>query len=150
LKAVSDSADWETAFNQVFVTLVEPALPTDAPLALTEYPAQIECLARRIPGKPYRERWELYAGGMELANCYAEERDLETIRSYFETQGAAKTGMKVPHPVDSEYWRIFERFPPCSGVAMGLDRLLAIMLGKRYLSQVMYGHFSSFPGIDSP
>ncbi len=141
---VSDDAPWDDAFNAVFLTLVEPFLPIDKPLVLDEYPAQVECLARVISGTSSRERWELYARGIEIANCYTEEGNPESIKRYFESQAGKKTGALVPHAIDMDYARLFEGFPACSGVAIGFDRLAMVLLGKKDIAEVMAFPFTEF------
>lgn len=130
-------ASWEDAFNQVFLSLVEPSLPGDAPLVLERYPAQIECLAADIPGTPWKDRWELYAGGMELCNCYTEASDPGAVRASFERESERKRTARVPHRVDAGYPDLFSGFPPCSGVAMGFDRFVLALTGERDLSRLL-------------
>lgn len=134
---VSREASWEDAFNQIFLTLVEPFLPGDSPLALERYPAQIECLAADIPGTPWKDRWELYAGGMELCNCYTEASDPEAVRASFDRESERKKTARVPHRVDPDYPGLFKDFPPCSGVAMGFDRFVLALAGERDLSRLL-------------
>ncbi len=127
---IADDSSWEDAFNAVFVNDVEQRLPADRPLVLERYPRQIECLARNIEGTPWKDRWELYANGVELANCYTEERDPKVIREVFEREAAKKDSMLVPHRVDPAYPDTFADFPRCSGVAMGFDRFLLALTGR--------------------
>jgi lysyl-tRNA synthetase class 2 len=141
MSSLGDS--WEAAFNRLFLNLVEPELPMDRPLVLDEYPAGIDCLARLLPGGRSRARWELYAGGMELANCYEEERDPAAVSAYLEREAALKARQAVPHAIDRGLPELFSRMPPCSGVALGLDRLLAILLGKRDIASLMIGEVFS-------
>jgi lysyl-tRNA synthetase class 2 len=141
---VSPDATWEEAFNVVFLSLVEPALPLDRPLVLDEYPAGIECLAKDIPGRPYKERWELYVGGIEVANCFTEMGDRKAVEAYFASQGAKKLRSLVPHRVDADYPSIFEDFPPCSGVAVGFDRLAMVLTGAKHIEDVINFGFSEF------
>ncbi|MCX7024627.1 MAG: hypothetical protein NT080_08405 [Spirochaetes bacterium] len=140
---VRDDSSWEDAFNAIFVDEVETSLPADRPLVLERYPTQIECLARRIPGTPWKDRWELYANGVELANCYTEERDPEVVRAYFAREAERKKGMLVPHRVDPEYPGIFADFPQCSGVAMGFDRFALALTGRSAIESVMSFPFES-------
>ncbi len=142
---VNPQASWEDAFNVIFLSLVEPALPADRPLVLDEYPSGIECLARDIPGKPYKERWELYVKGIEIANCFTEMGDPGAVRRYFDSQATKKAQSLVPHRIDSEYAAIFEEFPPCSGVAVGFDRLAMVLLGLDDIRDVISFPFSAFP-----
>ena len=134
---IPKDASWEDAFNQIFLSLVEPSLPADSPLTLERYPAQIECLAENIPGTPWKDRWELYAGGMELCNCYTEASDPEAVRASFRRESDRKKTARVPHRVDPRYPEIFSDFPRCSGVAMGFDRMVLALTGRNDLSQLL-------------
>jgi lysyl-tRNA synthetase class 2 len=129
---------YEELFNRLFVHLVEPELPADRPVVLYDYPAAIPTLAARKPDTPWSERWELYLGGVEVANCYTEERNPERIRHFFASESAHKARAMVPHAVDHGYHEVFrENFPYCSGVAMGVDRILMVLLGERSITRVM-------------
>ena len=141
---VNPKASWEEAFNTVFLSLVEPALPMERPLVLDEYPAGIECLARDIPGKAYKERWELYVQGIEVANCFTEMADRDAVAEYFLSQAEKKAVALVPHAVDMKYPELFKEFPPCSGVAIGFDRLFMVMTGKKDIKEAMSFPFTSF------
>jgi lysyl-tRNA synthetase class 2 len=134
---VAPEASWDDAFNVFFLSLVEPALPKDRPLVLDRYPAGIECLAADIPGTMYKERWELYVDGIEIANCFTEMANPEAVRRYFLSQGARKRDALVPHRIDESYASIFEHFPPCSGVAIGFERLMMVFLGKKSIAEVL-------------
>lgn len=120
---------WDDTFNRIFINFVEPNLPKDHPVCLTDYPYQIECLAQRQGN--YRRRWELYINGIEVANCYLEERDVQTTKDYYEAEyqkllaNRAKNGKVIPD-IDNSFANIFTTFPKCSGVAIGLDRLLMV------------------------
>ena len=129
---------WESLFNRIFLTLVEPDIPQDRPLVITDYPAQIHCLASNKVQAPYKERWELYAGGIELANCYTEETNPERIEEFFREESSAlgpRTGFPNAAIPDTplEYHHLFDNpnkpFPQCSGTALGLDRLLMLLGG---------------------
>lgn len=134
IKGVGDSINpeynWEEAFNSVFLTYIEPMLPSDKPVALFDYPVQIPCLAKKSPDNSHYERWELYVNGIETANCYTEETDKKTIDHFFRNEYALKQKSAVNHCVDFSYPDIFnEHFPPCSGAAMGIDRLVMAVSG---------------------
>jgi len=129
---------YEELFNRLFVHLVEPELPRNRGVVLYDYPADVPTLARQKEGTPWSERWELYLGGVETANCYTEERDPRRIRSFFASEGARKSRALVPHRVDEAYYRVFgDNFPHCSGVAMGADRLLMVLLGEQSIKNVV-------------
>ena len=137
---VSAEASWEECFNALFLQLVEPQLPMDAPLILYEYPKAVPTLARSVAGTPWSERWELYIRGVEIANCYTEESSPEVVRAYYRRES-----LRVPPGSwDPSYPDLFANgFPDCSGVALGVDRLLMVLLGARELGGVIF-----FPFID--
>ena len=134
---INDKACWEDAYNAIFVNVVEPALPVDKPVILEQYPKQMECLAVEIPGTPWKDRWELYVNGIELANCYTEERNPEIIRRYFEKETIRKKNMLVQHKIDENYADTFLNFPSCSGVAMGFDRFILVLSGQNNMESVV-------------
>jgi lysyl-tRNA synthetase class 2 len=132
--------DLDTAalYDLIFIHAVEPKLPGNRPVALVDYPAFVPCLAKRGKDGRTMERWELYVNGVELANCYSEETDPETVRRYFEAEGTIKNrNALVPHAVDPYYWKNFADFPRCSGVAMGLDRLVMTLTGRKTIDGVL-------------
>lgn len=121
--------EWDDLFHRVFLTAVEPALPAGRPVFLTEYPARLPSLARRVPGNPrYVERFELYMGGLELANAFTELNDPVEQRARFEADLAVKRSKKGPDRydggVDEALLAALEYgMPPSGGIAFGLDRL---------------------------
>ena len=140
-------------YDIIFIHAVEPKLPLSRPVALMDYPAFVPCLAKQSPGGKTVERWELYARGIELANCFTEETRADEVRRFFENEKAAKEKTAlVRHAVDEDYWKLFaggdsspaenvfpagNLFPPCSGVAMGLDRLIMVLCGRKTLDGVL-------------
>jgi lysyl-tRNA synthetase class 2 len=131
-------------YDLIFVHAVEPQLPPDHPVFLVDYPAFVPCLAKESPEGKTVERWELYASGLELANCYTEEIRGEKVRRFFESETAAKEQKAlVRHNVDKDYWKIFlpsqtgPSFPPCSGVALGMDRLIMYLTGRSGIDGVL-------------
>ena len=134
---------WEEIFHRIFLTFVEPELPKDRPCFLTEYPKQIDCLAKDIPGTPWKERWELYLGGWELANCYSEETERSRVESFYRrgyerVKHICETkGRNMPH-VDGSFPGLFHQdFPPCSGTALGVDRLIMTLAGQKKIQGVI-------------
>ena len=133
---------WDDLYELILVQCVEPQLPKDRPVLLMDYPAQVPCLAQDVPnpqGSPlWKQRWELYVAGVELSNCYSEETDPEKVRAYFQQEGQAKAkSARIPHAIDGNYWRHFQSFPPCSGNALGVDRLIALLQGRTTIEGVL-------------
>ncbi len=138
---------WDDTFNRIFINFVEPNLPTDHPVCLIDYPKQIECLAEQKGN--YRRRWELYINGIEVANCYLEERNIQTIRDYYSKEYQKLLGLradngKVIPDVDNSFAEIFKTFPKCSGVAIGLDRLLMVETEITDINNALLFPFHSF------
>ena len=134
---------WETWFNRLFLSEVEPKLPKNKALFLSDYPAAVPCLAKPILGTPWVERWELYIGGIEIANCFTEERDEQRIREFMEGELAA-----IPEAGEGgaaeDFPQVCAAMPPCSGVALGLDRLLMALTGAEKMTEVLLFPFSLF------
>jgi lysyl-tRNA synthetase class 2 len=117
-------------FDMDLVNKVEPSLPVDCPVILKDYPAEAGALARRKPdSEDVCERWELYVGGLELANAYSELTDAEEQRRRFEECGQARTALgRVAYELDEPFLQALESgLPACAGVALGIDRLIMIL-----------------------
>lgn len=145
-QAFIEHAGWDPAatfdpdrFDLDLVTLVEPALPADRPVVLIDYPAPLAALARRKPDDPARaERWELYLGGVEIANAYSELTDPAEQRARFEEANAHRRKRGVPpYPLDEAFLAVLDRLPPSGGIALGVDRLLMILADADSLDAVL-------------
>jgi elongation factor P--(R)-beta-lysine ligase len=127
-------------FDLDMVNIIEPSLPKDACSVLIDYPAPVAALARRKPDNPdVAERWELYAGGLELANAFSELIDPAEQRRRFEQAMLAKEACGEPTaPLDEYFLAALEYgLPPCAGVALGFDRLLMVLTAASDISQVL-------------
>lgn len=128
----------------LFSHMVEPSLGFDTPVFLTDFPPELASLAKirtDEDGEVVAARFELYINGLELANAYDELIDATVLRSRFEAdnQQRAKLGLSVM-PIDEYLLAALPNMPECSGIALGLDRLLMIATEKMRLSDVI-----SFP-----
>lgn len=126
-------------FDLDLVDKVEPALPRDRPVVLIDYPAEAAALARLNPSNPrVAERWELYAGGVELANAYGELVAPDEQRARFEHCAAERTALgRENYPLDEAFLEALPRVPPCAGIALGVDRLVMLLAGATDLDDVM-------------
>jgi lysyl-tRNA synthetase class 2 len=142
--SMTGSPTWEQAFHIVFLTLVEPRLPREKPLVLLDYPALVPTTARRRPGTPWAERWELYVDGVEIANCYTEETDQSALRSLVQHEEERRTACRTSHEIDRGFAGLFPAdFPSCSGAALGMDRLEMVFTGEESLEGVIFFPFSA-------
>ncbi|WP_076488714.1 EF-P lysine aminoacylase GenX [Alkalispirochaeta americana] len=133
---------WEDLFQRIFLSHVEPGLPRDRPVFLTGYPAAVPTLARNIPGTPWADRWELYLGGIEIANCFGEETSPAVIRQFLEEQSREKSppGLdpgQTEEPWDPSFLQPPAELPRSSGVALGVDRLVMHLLKEDSLKRVI-------------
>jgi len=149
--SVGQDDDWNTVFDRLMVDAVEPQLPSDRPVVLIDYPARVSTLATAAGGaaggSPSRdteyqtvERWELYLGGLELVNCYSEEIDPSHIREFFAHEQQKKLSLgRSEHAVPPDFPAIFEQpYPVCSGGAMGVDRLMMALTGRKRMNEVIF------------
>jgi len=119
---------------------IEPRLPARRMTFVYDYPASQAALARVRPGPPpLAERFELYLGGMELANGFRELADAAEQRRRFESEQAERAAAGQPSvPLDERLLAALEAgLPDCAGVALGLDRLLMWLTGVRDINQVL-------------
>ena len=123
-------------YDLIFIHAVEPHLSIGKPVFLLDYPAFVPCLAKNN-GQTV-ERWELYWNGIELANCFTEEANPQQVKEFFISEAAEKERYAiVKHKVDHDYWKVFDGFPKCSGVAMGLDRLIMALTERKTIDGVL-------------
>ena len=127
-------------FDTDMVEKVEPMLPRDTPCVLTDYPAPAASLARLKPGAPLvAERWEVYIGGLELANAYSELCDPDMQRARFLEAAAERRALgKSAYPLDEDFLAALaqEGMPPCGGIALGIDRLVMLLCGAEDIADV--------------
>lgn len=119
---------------------VGPQLGLEVPVFLYDFPASQAALARVRPGDPpVAERFELFWKGIELANGFHELTDAAEQQRRFEQDRARRTaqGREAP-PYDSRLIEALQAgMPQCAGVALGLDRVLMLMLGLPELADVL-------------
>jgi lysyl-tRNA synthetase class 2 len=137
--AVGSATAWDDVFFQMFLDKVEPALATAGPTFVFDWPTPLGALARAKPGDPrVVERFELYAGGLELANAFGELTDPVEQRRRFVVEAAerAARGRDV-YPVDEALLAALPQMPPTAGIALGFDRLVMFALGADDIRQVV-------------
>lgn len=135
-----DATDWDEVFARVFVEAVEPHLGRGRPTLLHRWPARCAALARLDPVDPtVALRFEVFAGGMELANAFCELTCPEEQRRRLETDLAERRarGLAAP-PLDEKFLgALAEGIPEVSGIALGVDRLVMLLAGARRIDDVV-------------
>jgi lysyl-tRNA synthetase class 2 len=135
--ATDDRDGW---LNLLLAELVEPELAREPAVFVLDYPASQAALARIRPDEPpVAERFELYVQGIELCNGYHELRDPAELRARIASQSAVRANEgRAPLPRESRLLEAMEAgLPPCAGVALGFDRLVAKALGLPRVADVL-------------
>jgi lysyl-tRNA synthetase class 2 len=124
--------------DELFSELVQPELVR--PTFVVDFPIETSPLARRSRTTPgVVERFELFVGGMELANAFSEQCDPDAQREAFEAQVAQRArGDEEAQPMDLDYLRALEYgMPPTGGVGIGVDRFAMIVTDQRSIRDVV-------------
>jgi elongation factor P--(R)-beta-lysine ligase len=141
--ALRGGETWEDLFFRLLLERVEPRLGRARPTALTHWPAEQAALARRDPDDPRAAlRFELFLCGMELANAFEELQDPGEQRARFLADRARRRalyGAAEDWPLDEDFLAALEHgLPPCSGIALGFDRLAMIASGAERIDLVQW------------
>ena len=135
-----EEEDRDTLLQLLFAMGVEPHIGRDKPTFVYHFPATQASLAE-ISTEDHRvaERFEVYYKGVELANGFRELTDGREQRQRFEQDNRKRAARGLPqHPIDQNLLAALEHgMPECSGVALGVDRLVMIALGAESLSDVL-------------
>ena len=123
--------------------VVEPFLGKEpVPVAVYDFPVSQASLAQVNHG--VAERFEVYYKGVELANGFHELTDVAAQRSRFNQDVEARRVRGLPDSSPDEYLlqALSHGLPACSGVALGIDRLLALALDTRCIADILSFDFS--------
>jgi lysyl-tRNA synthetase class 2 len=130
--------DW---LDLLFAGALAPRLPTDALTFIHGFPPSQAALAKRTvrDGVEVAARFELFWGDLELANGFDELQDANEQERRFAADNAEREWLGLPvMPHDARLIDALRAgLPACAGVAVGLDRLLARLLGARGLDEVL-------------
>lgn len=139
-KSADQLVDDEEQFYRVLVDAIEPQLGRRKPVFLTHYPARMASLARLNSQDPrVAERFEAYIDGIELCNGFSELTDPMEQTERFKAVILARQAIgKAEYPLDERFIQALQQgMPPCSGNALGLDRLIMFILGANRIDEVM-------------
>ncbi len=140
---------FDDVFFRVMLNAVEPRLGAERPTWLVDWPASMAALSKVKRDDPrWAERFELYAGGLELANGFTELNDAVEQRARLVEEQAlrGRLGRRV-YPLDEAFLAAVGRMPDAGGVAIGLDRLLMLLVGAKSIEEVLLFPASGFPGV---
>ncbi len=136
-----DGEEWEDLFFRLILERIDPVVGHAHPVFLTHWPTAQAALARRDPADPrVALRFELYMGGMELANAFEELTDPTEQRARFEHDRARRHAIYggPDWPMDEAFLEALAYMPPCAGIALGFDRLAMLACGADRIDEVMW------------
>jgi lysyl-tRNA synthetase class 2 len=120
------------ALNFLMSEVVEPTFDPAKFTVVHHFPIELAAQAEPDQEEPFlAQRFEVYAGGMELANGYKELIDTREYRTRFEAENAKRTSLGLPViPLHEGFFAdLGAGLPACAGVAVGFDRLVMLGLG---------------------
>ena len=126
-------------FDEIMVQEIEPKLGLRNPTFLYDYPAERGALARLKSEDPtVAERFELYMGGVELANGFSELVVSEEQRKRFVMENKTRqTRGKPIYPMPDRFLAELDDMPPSAGIALGVDRLVMVFLDAKTIDEVV-------------
>ena len=146
--ATADDA-YEDLFFKIFLNEIEPNLGNVVPVFVYDFPAQMTSLSRLCEhDNRYAERFELYIGGLELANAFGELTDPDEQKERLEKDRElrAKLG-KATWPVDPDFIAALGSLPAIAqrataGIALGVDRMVVLFTEAKDINEVIFGSVS--------
>jgi lysyl-tRNA synthetase class 2 len=151
---------YEDLFFKIFLNKIEPYLGVERPTFVYEYPRQL-CSLSRVSERDarYAERFELYVGGLEVANAFGELTDaIEQRKRLEEDRELRKKLDKEVWDVDEDFIQALESGIPslhniqpafaaasarhgrkASGIALGIDRMVVLFTGAHDINEVIFG-----------
>ncbi|MFH0845336.1 MAG: EF-P lysine aminoacylase EpmA, partial [Pseudomonadota bacterium] len=126
-------------FDEILVEEIEPHLGIPKPVFLYEYPASFASLARLKKDDPgVAERFELYIGGLEIANAFSELTDPMEQKTRFEEEQKRRRSLgKRCYPSPVRFLQDLYQMPPSAGIALGIDRLVMIFANTSNIENVV-------------
>ncbi len=127
-------------YEEILTSVIEPAFAAfDSPVVLLDYPAELAALARTKPDNgELAERFELYVGGLELANGFSELNDPVEQRRRFEKANCTRmNGGQAALPLPEPFLGALAAMPESAGIALGIDRLVMLTAGVDTIDEVV-------------
>lgn len=156
--SVQNEVAYEDLFFKIFLNKIEPNLGLTKPIFIYDYPARMCSLSRLSKNDPqYAERFELYIGGLEVANAFGELTDAEQQLNLLEEDKIMRVKLKKPAwPVDPDLIAALESGIPANsfiqaglpagapqsgcaaGIALGLDRMVLLFTSAKDINEVIF------------
>ncbi|MGZ3614457.1 MAG: EF-P lysine aminoacylase EpmA [Thermodesulfobacteriota bacterium] len=126
-------------FDEIMVQDIEPNLGVEKPTFIYDYPAERGALALLKKEDPtVAERFELYIGGLELANGFSELVDSREQRKRFNVENKNRQSLgKRIYSMPDKFLVELDDMPPSAGIALGVDRLVMVFLDSETIDEVV-------------
>ena len=126
-------------FDEVMVREIEPHLGVPKPTFLYDYPAELAALARlKENDREVAERFEIYMGGLELANAFSELTDMREQEARFERDRLEREQLgKTVYPLPERFLKSLSDMPNSVGIALGVDRLVMLFSDAFKIDEVI-------------
>jgi elongation factor P--(R)-beta-lysine ligase len=141
---IDEKDDWNGLFFKLFIQEIEPKIVEKAPYFIKNWPLSVSTMAKKKDTNKV-ERFELYINGVEIANGYTELLNPGEQRDRFiiDNKERQRLGKKT-FESDEEFLKALSRVEgPCTGVSIGVDRLLMVLLDKEKIDDVMIQRFKA-------
>ena len=139
--SIADQATFEECFFVIFMNEIEGKLGFGQPVILHDYPVSMAALSKRCErDERFAERFEVYVGGVELCNAFTELNDPveQERRLNLEKEERSVLGKDI-YSVDKSFIEALKfGMPPAGGNALGVDRLIMLILGVKDIRDVLY------------
>lgn len=129
----------EGLFNEFMVSHIEPHLGSAKPTFIFDYPVSEATLSKAKKGEPgISERFELYIGGVEIANACSELTDMQEHHVRIENVQRYRASMKkTKYPISDSFLQDIADLPDAAGIALGVDRLAMIFSNASLIDDVV-------------
>ena len=137
-RTLDSLSDDDERFFRVWAEEVQPRLGAERPVIVTDWPASMASLAK-LKSNGMADRFEAFFRGVELCNGFGELTDASEQRRRFEHEQGERDAAGVSvYPIDERFMADLERgMPPSGGNALGVDRLLMLLLGASSIQAIM-------------
>jgi lysyl-tRNA synthetase class 2 len=139
---IDEKDDWNSLFFKLFIQEVEPKIIEKTPYFIKNWPLSVSTMAKKKDADKV-ERFELYINGVEIANGYTELLHPEEQRNRFVIDNKEREGLdKETFEPDEEFLEaLSEVNVPCTGVSIGIDRLMMVLLDREKIDDVLVQRF---------
>ena len=137
---VSETDSWDDVYEKLMFEFIESNLGMEKPTVLYEYPVHQAALSKaKEKQENIAERFEIYVCGVELGNAFTELTDRKIQEARFEADQKEKLSLYgETFPIDYEFLDAVENLCPCTGIAVGVDRLIMLATHAKDIKDVLW------------